>query len=173
MPDVACVSGDYRAKLGESPLWDPSTNSLVFVDIQTSEVCRLDVASAAVSTRQLPHGASCVVKSAKGGYLVATGVDDTRTGGRMVRVDFARDAGDGAGDVVGDVYDAAGEHAGHVTNDGAVDPMGRVWIGTKMPRPRPAYVMDAEAVRSRATRPTSRRRRCIAWKRRGSTARMV
>jgi len=159
MPDVACVSGDYRAKLGESPLWDPVTNSLVFVDIQTSEVCRLDVASAAVSTRPLPHGASCVVKSAKGGYLVATGVDDTRTGGRMVRVDFTRDDDDdGLGDVVGDVFDAADELAGHVTNDGAVDPMGRVWIGTKMPRPRPAYVMDAESgafARDEANVPTA------------------
>jgi len=138
------ASGDYRAKLGESPVWDAATRTLVFVDIQTSDVCALDVASGGVTTRRAPHGASCVVKSALGGYLLATGVDDSRTGGRLVRVDLTADDACAFGDAAGDVFAAVGELAGHVTNDGAVDAAGRLWIGTKMPRPRPGYVMDAE-----------------------------
>ena len=159
MSAVTVASGEYRAKLGESPVWDAASKSLVFVDIQTSEVCALDVASATVKRRRAPHGASCVVKSAKGGYLVASGVDDSRTGGRMYRVDLTLEGEEGAfGEAVGDVFAAVDELAGHVTNDGAVDPKGRLWIGTKMPRPRPAYVMDAESgafARDDANAPTA------------------
>ena len=84
------LGGSYRSKLGESPVWTDD-GRLAFVDIVAKRLLFLDpsAADAPPVSVPLPTAPGCVVRSAKGGLLVALAVDDTAPkmrGGRLVRV---------------------------------------------------------------------------------------
>ena len=96
---VRQLGGEYRAQLGESPVWDDDSACLYFVDVCARHVCALDVvpgggAAAAGfdedgSVRvvaELPTAPGCIVPSAKGGFLVAIASKEDGTGGKLRRV---------------------------------------------------------------------------------------
>ncbi|MBO0805674.1 MAG: SMP-30/gluconolactonase/LRE family protein [Nocardiopsaceae bacterium] len=128
--------GDVTAALGEGPYWVPDEDRLLWVDIPEGQVHRTDVASGVTESikvepegRPGEHGQGNTVSAAfpvaGGGILVA--------GRRELTLRFdAEDAKDGEDGeprpsrVVAEVPPADGVRF----NDGAVDPAGRVWIGS-------------------------------------------
>ncbi len=165
------LGGSYRSKLGESPVWTDD-GRLAFVDIVAKRLLFLDpsAADAPPVSVPLPTAPGCVVRSAKGGLLVALAVDDTAPkmrGGRLVRVHPPPPRGSGgaaasedddsssslvsvaressACDVLNaNIHPMLSEETSPamVLNDGAVDARGRVWVGCKLLAPAPA---DADA----------------------------
>jgi sugar lactone lactonase YvrE len=107
------IAGAYRAKLGESPVWTED-GRLAFVDIVAKEllvVTAADAADAADATPKrvrLPTTPGCLVRSKKGGLLVALTVDDAapdQPGGRLCRVQLPPDGTNASGVAGGDVQD--------------------------------------------------------------------
>ena len=80
--EVQIVGGDYRAKLGESPVW--INGELVFIDVVAKEICTLR--DGTVRRAQLPKMPGSIVPSSKGGFLAALAVDDDGSGGQLRRV---------------------------------------------------------------------------------------
>ncbi|HZY18106.1 MAG TPA: SMP-30/gluconolactonase/LRE family protein [Ramlibacter sp.] len=68
------VAAATRDQVGESPVWSPGAGALHWVDIEGRCVRRLDWASRAVSSWQLPQRVGCIAPRAAGG-LVA-GLED-------------------------------------------------------------------------------------------------
>ena len=62
---------DARNVLGEGPVWDSATHTLLWVDIVGGAVQRLDPASGRVTLRRLDAKVSAVVPRAGGGLAVA------------------------------------------------------------------------------------------------------
>jgi sugar lactone lactonase YvrE len=54
MAEPRCVSGAYRAQLGESPLWDEQARCLWFVDIIAPSVGRIRVDEALSGAGEAP-----------------------------------------------------------------------------------------------------------------------
>ena len=157
------IAGAYRAKLGESPVWTED-GRLAFVDIVAKEllvVTAADAADAADATPKrvrLPTTPGCLVRSKKGGLLVALTVDDAapdqrvddcaastylRTGrtppasrvvmSKMSETSKTRPEDDlGVRRVEQNLHPALDDPSTPrtVLNDGAVDAQGRVWIGS-------------------------------------------
>ena len=160
------IAGSYRAKLGESPVWTED-GRLAFVDIVAKELLVVTAADAADADDatpkrvRLPTTPGCLVRSKKGGLLVALTVDDAapdQPGGRLCRVHLPPNGTNASGVVGGDVQDVRDVQdvdpkttwvcdvlnknlhpalddpstPRTVLNDGAVDARGRVWIGSKL-----------------------------------------
>ena len=64
---VEIVGGEYRAKLGESPVW--IDGELVFIDVVAREICVLR--DGVVRRATLPKMPGSIVPSTKGGFLAA------------------------------------------------------------------------------------------------------
>jgi sugar lactone lactonase YvrE len=152
MASTPRVLGDFRAKLGESPVWTDD-GRLALVDISDRSLVVLDPSTAAVVRAPLPTTPGCVLRSKKGGLLVALTVDDAakQPGGRIYRVaaPTAPDAPDApvadldalACDVLNkNIHPKLDDDASPpmVLNDAAVDARGRVWIGCKLLSPPPS-----------------------------------
>ena len=105
---------DLRLELGESPVWDPGTSRLLFVDILRGAIHELDPSTArdAVVDVGLPVGS--VALAADGARVIAAGVG------------FYRLEADGALRRLARVS----ERADIRMNDGNVDARGRFWAGT-------------------------------------------
>lgn len=148
------IAGAYRAKLGESPVWTED-GRLAFVDIVSKEllVTAADAADATPTRVSLPTTPGCLVRSQKGGLLVALTVDDKaphQPGGRLCRVHLPPPGTDGGVatnvetidpktswvcDVLNkNLHPALDDPTTPrtVLNDGAVDARGRVWVGSKL-----------------------------------------
>ena len=153
------IGGAYRAKLGESPVWTED-GRLAFVDVVAKELLVVTAAADATPTRvRLPTTPGCLVRSKKGGLLVALTVDDAapgQPGGRLCRVHvpaaepngsvetdgsrvFESRVVDPENDWICDVLNKNLHPAlddpstpRTVLNDGAVDALGRVWVGSKL-----------------------------------------
>ena len=149
------IAGAYRAKLGESPVWTED-GRLAFVDIVAKELLLVTAAADATPTRvRLPTTPGCLVRSKKGGLLIALTVDDTaphQPGGRLCRVhvpaaepNLSVATGIKETDVDPEnewVCDVLNKNLlpelddpstpRTVLNDGAVDALGRVWVGSKL-----------------------------------------
>lgn len=106
------------ARLGEGPLWDAGARQLVWTDIPAATLHVTDPATGADRTvvRSAPVG--CVVEHADGGYVLAEG-------GAIVHVSPSFDTDR----VVARVALPPGSRF----NDGAVDPAGRLLVGTLEP----------------------------------------
>ena len=78
--EVQIVGGDYRAKLGESPVW--INGELVFIDVVAKEICTLR--DGTVRRAQLPKMPGSIVPSSKGGFLAALAVVGNRQFQRRV-----------------------------------------------------------------------------------------
>ena len=151
MASTPRVVGDFRAKLGESPVWTDD-GRLALVDISDRSLVVLDPSTAAVVRAPLPTTPGCVLRSKKGGLLVALTVDDAakQPGGRIYGV-AAPPAADAAWTPVADldafacdvlnknIHPKLDDDASPpmVLNDAAVDARGRVWIGCKLLSPPP------------------------------------
>lgn len=112
------VVGDQRAELGERPLWDDRTGTLVWVDIDGRAVHRwADADPDRDGVLSCPSPVGLAWPAASGGLLLATadglGVHDGTRLGPLTRPD--------------------GMPADYRFNDGACDGAGRLWI-TTMPR---------------------------------------
>jgi sugar lactone lactonase YvrE len=104
-----------HAELGEGPIWDVDTNTLVFVDIKGGAVHRFDPASGAHSAFDAGGLVATVVLDSDGDLVLAR----ERT--------FARCRTDGSDLVAFGDFAVQGELR---FNDGAVDPWGRLVMGT-------------------------------------------
>jgi sugar lactone lactonase YvrE len=111
--EVAVPAG---AELGERPVWDPNTGSVIWVDINAGELHRLsaDDADLVIASPGVPVGAAA--PRAGGGYVLAAG-----DGFRLIGADGAAD---------GPPLRPPGMPANARFNDGACDPAGRFWAGT-------------------------------------------
>jgi sugar lactone lactonase YvrE len=129
--DIAVPAG---AELGERPVWDAATGSLIWVNILAGHLHRYrpGVGDEVVHTAGVAVGAAGL--RAGGGYVLAAA-----DGFRLVGADGTPD---------GDPLRPPGM-AGHVRfNDGACDPAGRFWGGTVARDRRPGagalYRLDAD-----------------------------
>lgn len=118
------------AWLGESPVWDCRTGTLLWVDILRGELHQYDPAvgrDQVLTTLDVPLGA--VAARRAGGYVLAAG-----TGFWLVE-----------GDRVTHLADV--DDRGERMNDGKCDPAGRFWAGTMTADRKPGaalYRLDAD-----------------------------
>ena len=157
--EVQIVGGDYRAKLGESPVW--IIGELVFIDVVAKEICTLR--DGTVRRAQLPKMPGSIVPSSKGGFLAALSVDADGSGGHLRRVVLRYDdtgtlEADTSKEFFCNVLDAQVHRPladkpeeRQCLNDGKCDARGRVWVGSKvLSRPD----MDARYVQAGPDTPT-------------------
>jgi sugar lactone lactonase YvrE len=109
------------ATLGERPVWDRLTNTVIWVDIVAGQVHRYDPGTAHDDVVvQVPKdvAAGCAFVRSEGGLAVAAGHDVVLydgSGGVQTRIALP------------------GVVAGVECNDGGIDPAGRLWVGTGHP----------------------------------------
>ncbi len=116
------VAAAVGAELGERPVWDPNTGCLIWVDINAGELHQFSAEAAEVGAGDrviaragVPVGAAA--PRAGGGYVLAAA-----DGFRLLGADGA---------AAGLPVRPPGMPAGVQFNDGACDPAGRFWAGTK------------------------------------------
>jgi sugar lactone lactonase YvrE len=102
--------------LGESPVWQEAEGALYWVDIRRPALRRLDHATGAVETRELPSLVGSIGLAGAGRLLVALGAE-------VVLYDWAS----GATEIVATL---PARIDGHRFNDGRCDRQGRFWVGT-------------------------------------------
>lgn len=124
--EIALAAG---AELGEGPVWDDRTGTLLWVDILQQEVHRYDPATGQDTSVCLPEPVGAVVTTQRGDLLVAVGMSFARCDERN-----------------GDLSKVASVRRGDRMNDGACDPAGRFWAGTmsnaQTPGASSLYVLD-------------------------------
>ena len=111
---TATLLADTGCGLGESPFWDPRTRTVTWLDIDASRLLRFPDGSK-VDSSFLPTESTFVALADDGGLIAAhpTGVDLIEGTGANRRL-----------------VPAWLDPAVARTNDGAVDPMGRIWVGS-------------------------------------------
>jgi sugar lactone lactonase YvrE len=105
---------DVRVELGESPVWDPATGRLLFVDIPRGTVHDLDPATAHDVVVDVGAPVGAVALAAGGARIIAAGVGFYRLEPKGNLRVLAR----------------VSERADIRMNDGYVDARGRFWAGT-------------------------------------------
>jgi sugar lactone lactonase YvrE len=105
---------DAKATLGEGPVWDVASQTLLWVDIEGRRLHFYHPASQRVI--ELPEKPGCVVPDARGGLVLALK-------NRFARLDPATEQ-------LRVLCTAEPERAGQRFNDGKCDPAGRFWAGT-------------------------------------------
>lgn len=109
------------AELGERPVWDPATGSLIWVDIHAGRLHRY----------RPGQGSDVVLELAADGHPVAVGAAAPRQGGGFVLAaadGFRLTGADGTPEA--GPLPVPGLDGGIRFNDGACDPAGRFWAGT-------------------------------------------
>jgi sugar lactone lactonase YvrE len=101
--------------LGESPVWDPRNNELVWVDIRGGRVYWWVPGASDARSLHVGHTVSAIAPRKTGGYMLAT------------RSGFAVLDSAGAFALVAEVE---ADIPVNRMNDGKVDPRGRFWAGT-------------------------------------------
>lgn len=122
------------AVLGEGPCWLDDQRVLVWVDIESSQVCRFDPATGLNRSWTMPSHTGSAVPTLRGDLLVSTQQGffrlDPDTGAQTFIVDPERDL------------------PGNRFNDGKCDPQGRFWAGTisydRTPGAASLYRLDAQ-----------------------------
>jgi len=120
---VVTPVGDMLAVLGEGPYWVPAESALLWVDIAGGRLHRTEIPGGATTSAEI-ETVSAAFPARGGGVLYASG-------NRVV----LREPADGqatslSGGYTDRVIAVAPAHPTVRFNDGAVDPAGRVWIGT-------------------------------------------
>jgi len=108
------ASGDSRARLGESPFWDPENGDIWWVDIDGRSLFRREAETGRVdcwATPEIP------------GFVVLTGMNCPAVG--METGIYSFDAARDEWTVLVSL-----DRPGHRFNDAAVDPQGRLWTST-------------------------------------------
>ncbi len=107
---------DFRAKVGEGPLWDERSGLLYWVDILGSQLCIYDPVQRENTAIDVGQPVGTVVVRESGGLMLALqhglGAFDTLT--RQLEV----------------LVDPEAHLPGNRFNDGKCDPAGRFWAGT-------------------------------------------
>ena len=115
---VERVRPGHRDRVGESPLWDPATGALWWVDIEANAIRQLHPGDDALRSWTLPERVACLALHGDGG-LVA---------GLETCIAHATLHADGRADIA---TLASARHAreGMRFNDGRCDRAGRFWVG--------------------------------------------
>ena len=136
-------SSSYQAGLGESPVYDPDSDALFWVDIPARRIVRRDLETGSESVFDAPDVVSSIQLTRSPGVLVCT-----------LRHSFCRaDLSAGVFTVLAEVEK---DVASNRFNDGKCDPSGRYWAGTMnldLASPTASlYVLDIDgSVKRRAT----------------------
>ncbi|CAH3173214.1 unnamed protein product [Porites lobata] len=131
VPEISVLGKNVRAKLGEGPHWDTTTQKLLWVDSFDHSVHILDVEKGEDRSYQLDGIVGSVVPRKRGGsVLVATQTS-------LIFLDLKT----GEKEVVATVDDDKPEN--HL-NDGKCDPVGRFWVGSMGPEPKPTQVVPEQ-----------------------------
>ncbi len=104
---------DGRALVGEGPVWDEATGTLLWVDILRREVHRYDPRSGSDRSVQLPVVVGAARPRADGGLVLAAGHGVALYNERDGSLDWL-----------------AQTATGDRVNDATCDPAGRLWVGT-------------------------------------------
>ena len=113
---TAAVLFQAQCYLGEGPLWHAERKSIFWVDIEAGIFYEYHWESKAAEQRTLPMAVSVVVKARDGKVIL--GVE-----GGLLRYDLR-------GNQYDRLLDIETDKTNHRTNDGKVDCMGRLWMGT-------------------------------------------
>jgi sugar lactone lactonase YvrE len=113
---LADVALAFDAQLGESPLWDSSTETLVFVDISGASIVRWNPASDLLSVAPLSERPGAIGLRRAGGLVLSV-----ESGFWLVDAEAAEPVEFAA---------VAADRVGMRMNDGKCDPAGRFWSGT-------------------------------------------
>ena len=103
--------------LGESPLWHAERNSLLWVDIEAKTLFEYSFSSDSLRTIRQPRRISRIVRTPASNRLIAA------MEGGISCIDLDQDESSW-------LYDIEGSNPTHRCNDGNVDPMGQLWVGT-------------------------------------------
>ena len=117
MPVTAEPVGDVTAVLGEGPYWRPEDDTLLWVDIPRAQLHMTRVQVGETITIELDE-VSAAFPAVGGGILTA--------GGHRLSLRASRPGQGWAGRTVAEAPIAEGVRF----NDAAVDPAGRVWVGS-------------------------------------------
>lgn len=111
---TAALVADTNCGLGESPFWDPVAEAVTWLDIDAASLYRHVEGGETTSTAVAPETTFAAAAS-DGGLVVAgpTGIDHIDSVGNSALI-------------AGTWMDPQAER----TNDGAVDPRGRIWVGS-------------------------------------------
>jgi sugar lactone lactonase YvrE len=112
-----CVA-PVGAVLGESPLWDPRINRLLWLDIKGGKIFRLDPETGRTETIAAAGMVSAIGLAAGGGYVCVR-----RSGFARLKIDKGEAKFSALADPEADL-------PGNRFNDGKVDPKGGFWAGT-------------------------------------------
>lgn len=115
MIDVEII-GDYRAALGESPVWSSRDEALYWVDVDGESVQALDWATGRLTRWAMPGRPTCIAVTERVGTFVVG------LGAGLIEYD----ASSGAWDELIALETTVGVRM----NDGRPDPLGRLWIGS-------------------------------------------
>jgi sugar lactone lactonase YvrE len=132
---VSCVEVvvDGRALVGESPVWDATTGTLLWVDILRREIHRYSPARGSDTATRFDATIGAVVPRRDGGLVVAAGLGIAL-----------------ADEVTSTLHWLADGARGDRMNDAACDPAGRLWAGTLTIEQRPGaaalYRLDGAAL---------------------------
>jgi sugar lactone lactonase YvrE len=105
-----------QCMLGESPLWHARSNRFYWVDINAGNLFSLDWKTKVVSEKHFNDDLSLVVETIGDDLILALGTSIAR---------FNPDT-----EALSYLVDLEPEKKDHRCNDGAVDPNGRLWVGT-------------------------------------------
>ncbi|MDQ2802841.1 MAG: SMP-30/gluconolactonase/LRE family protein, partial [Pseudomonadota bacterium] len=109
--------GTQRDVLGESPIWSTAEQALYWVDIRHPALRRLDDATGAVETREMPAMVGAIAFAAIPRHLVVALAE------RIVLYDWETGR-------LATVAELPQPIPGHRFNDGRCDRAGRFWVGT-------------------------------------------
>lgn len=111
-----------QCKVGESPVWDPQTRCVMWVDIPNQRFFRMPATGGAFQSWALPVTVSAFARQENGGYIAAT-----RQG--FATLNLSQDGPDLA-PAMGPALPE-----GWRMNDAACDRQGRFWAGSLSPTP--------------------------------------
>lgn len=114
---LVCVA-PVKAVLGESPLWDPRINNLIFLDIKGNRLITFDPKSRQADEYATTGMISALGLARKGGYICAyeNGFARLHLENSKIKID--------------PIIDPEPDISGNRFNDGKVDPTGGFWAGT-------------------------------------------
>lgn len=126
--------GNFSAKMGESPCWDTSCNSLYWVDIDGKKIFLYNPQKNICKEYLFDNEVECVVPRSKGGVMLTIGRS-------VVLFDFSTKKLK----ILGSVEPSKKNNR---FNDGKCDPAGRFWAGTihrkELPKAGSLYCIDTD-----------------------------
>lgn len=102
--------------IGEGPVWSPSKQALIWLDIERKQVHRMRASDSEVRSWTLPEYPGCIAELASGEIAIAMGE-------AVHRLNLESGA-------IQHLKPAPVRPPGTRFNDGKVDPKGRLWVGT-------------------------------------------